>query len=258
MYEYLKSPRDVTKYTLTRGVPDYSNLTQWNLFETGYPFLVLVSIPNWLDKYAKKNTEIANLIANYKHILEYEFRGIDGLEDITTDTSEITNGIVTVAPITKVTRQSNSTFTMRYQEKSGSTLTRVHKLFLEGIKDPYTQAKTYKGLIEDGTLEPGYENEVFSFLYFVTDNTFREIEAAYYIVAAQPNNAQTSIYNQEKGDINFVEVGVSFNGFPITGVEINRRAKLILDSFHDANNPLKLHLDSEQFAYNAIDKIQVG
>ena len=33
---YIKMPRNVSEYTLMKGVTDYSNLKQFDLYETGY------------------------------------------------------------------------------------------------------------------------------------------------------------------------------------------------------------------------------
>ena len=231
------SPRDVTSYTLMRGVTDFSNLKQFNLFETGYSFLVLLSIPKFLENLAAQNSDYSNLIAVYRHILEYDFRGLEGLDNITSDTSEITNGIATLNVITKTTMQSASTFTMSYFERKGSVLTKVHELYLRGIKDPRTQVKTYNGLLRgtSGTSsgaimsEAGYEYEIFNFLYIVTDNTCLNIEKAYLIVSAQPTNADLNIYNSAKGEVGFKELSVEFNGFPITGSAITAKAQTFLD-----------------------------
>ena len=230
IYEGLKEPMSVTSYTLMRGVTDFGNLKQYDLYESGYPFLIVVDYPRFLEKLKHKNDTYRALIENYIHILEYEFRGLDGLDNITADTSELTNGINTLNLITKVNEQSNGSFTMRYTEKSGSVITRVHKLYLTGIKDSRTQLKTYHGLIDTGAItNPGFHNEVFTFLYFVTDNTGSKIETAYLIIAAQPTTAEISIYNSEKGTVEFKELSVEFNGFPYTSAKVNKAAKDILE-----------------------------
>ena len=256
MFENLKQPRDITKYTLSRGATDFGNVAQFNMYESGYSFLIVVSIPRFLEILAEKYPDnYGSLITNYKHILEYEFRGLDGLENITSDVGSITNGISTLDLINKVEMQSNSTFSMRYFEKSGSVLTRTHELFLTGIKDPRTQVKHYHGLIQDKTLEAGYENEVFSFLYFVTDNTMTEIEKAYFIVSAQPTQAETAIYESEKGNIEFKEISVEFRGFPITGNEVDKKAREVLDWINNPQNPNAIVKDSTNFVYSGTDKI---
>lgn len=257
MYAHLTKPRDITKYTLIRGTADFGNLAQWNLYESGYSVLVVCKIPKFLELLGEKNADYKTLMDNYVHILEYEFRGITGLEDISADTGEITDGINQLQMINKVTMQSASQFEMRYFEKAGSVLTRVHELFLRGVKDPRTQVKHYHGLVGNGidVDDVGFEQETFSFLYYVTDNTMRKVEKAYFIIAAQPNKAETSIYETEKGNIEFKEIGCSYNGFPITGTEINKKATEHLNWLHNASNPNRLKVDSTEFAYTGISEI---
>lgn len=230
IFDGTKKIRDLTQYALFRGVTDWANLHQFNQFESGYGMLIVLTIPNFLKALAAKNDKYQKLIDTYVHVLEYEFRGLDGIDNMTSDTAELTNGIKSINVINKVNSQSGSTFTMRYFEKSGSIMTKVHELFLRGVKDPITQVKHYHGLIEDGTIkEPGFDQEVFSFLYIVTDNTLMNVEKAFYIVAAQPTNADLNIYNIERGDIGFKELSVEFSGFPITNTIINQKAQSLLD-----------------------------
>ena len=115
MFTDLKTPRDITAYTLFRGTTDFTQLQQFDLYESGYPYLIVVSIPEFLRKMAERDTDVANLVNSYVHILEYEFRGLDsGLENITSDTQEITKGVQSMNVITKVNAPSASTFSMRY------------------------------------------------------------------------------------------------------------------------------------------------
>lgn len=238
MFTGTLSPKDLTAYTLMRGVTDFSNLVQFNNFETGYSFLIVLNIPKFLDTLATQNDEYAKLINTYRHILEYDFRGISGFEDMTSESSEITNGTSSVNVITKVNYQSASTFTMRYFERNGLVLSKVNELFLRGIKDPKTQVKTYDGLLRgpDGTAngaqiaETGYENEYFEFLYFVTDNSCRDVEKAFLITAAQPTTAALAeVTNSEKGTIGWAEVDMSFQGVPLTNPAINAKAVQFLN-----------------------------
>lgn len=229
MFESLMSTKDLSKYTLMRGVTDFADLSSYNLYESGYSFLVLVQVPDFMKQLADTNTEYKKMWDTYLHILEYDFRGLSGIDNMNSETGELTNGITNIEIINKVTKPSASTFTMRYFERLGSVITRVHELYLRCIKDPTTQVKTYGGLIQDGTMEAGFEKEVFSFLYLVTDNTLMNLEKCFYIVAAQPTGAMWDIYNSEKGQIEFKEIEVEFRGYPITSQKINERGKAILD-----------------------------
>lgn len=256
LFKNLRQPKDLREYTLTRGATDFANVKMWNAFETGYSYLTIVQIPGFLEKLKAKDETYRSLIENYVHILEYEFRGLDGIDNITSENGEINNGISTLNFINKINMQSSSTFTMRYTEKSGSVLTRVNELFLTGIKDGRTQVKTYHGLLEDGTIaETGYEFETFSFMYMVTDNSMRELEKAYYIVAAQPTTAETNIYNSEKGDIGFKEISIEFQGFPITGNMVDMKAKEMLNWLNDPSNPDRMIVNSNNYLYHGITDI---
>ena len=240
-FKGLKTPRQLLEYNLMRGVTDFSNLEQWDLYEKGYPFLCVVSIPQFLRDLSAKDPKIATIVNNYVHILENDFRGIDNIDNITGEAgAEITNGIRSIQLINKVTKASNSNFTLQYYERSGSILTKAHELYLTGIKDPDTQVKHYHGLIDDWIFngnetpsgkDPGPHQECFTFMYFLTDNTMTKIERAFLIAAAQPTTANYSdLYSGNKGDIQFAEISLSFNGFFINNDFVYQKASDMLFS----------------------------
>lgn len=244
IFDSTLSPKDVTTFTLMRGVPDYTNLAQFDLYETGYSFLVCLKIPEFLNTLADTNTEYETLIKNYTHILEYDFRGAQGIEDITTETAALTNGISDLNIITRTTEQGGTNFTMNYFERSGSLLTKVNDLYIRGIKDPRTQMKRYNGLLRSRVgrsdasqrnlmNEKGYQYEVFHFLLIVTDNTGLNVEKAYILASAQPSLANTSIYNVTRGEISFQEISLGFNAYPISGRIVNQKGAEFLDWIND-------------------------
>ena len=268
MFSDLKTPKDLRSYTLFRGTTDFSQLEQFNLYESGYPYLIVVSIPKFLRAMAEADDEVRLLVENYSHILEYEFKGLEsGLENIQAETGEISNGLQSMNVITKVTAQSASTFSMRYTEKAGSILTRVHELYLRSVRDPGTGFKTYNGLIgvegqkpDHGFLpeETGFDKECFSFLYMHTDNTGLLLERAAYIVGAMPTTAELQIYNGNKGEIQFQEVTCEFSGFPIQGAAINARAQKILDWINSESNNNMVQRNSWNYNYKGIENDDTG
>lgn len=256
MFDYLKKPRDLTGYNLMLGVTDFGNEVQFNMYEKGYAALFVVKMPKFLTKLADSEPKYATLINNYKHILEREFKSLSGLSDITTDNLDISDGNSTLNVIGKVNYEGSREFTLSYNEKSGSPITRVHELYLTGIRDPRgAQVKHYHGLIEKGLLEPGYENETFTFLYINTDNTMRNIEKAYLIVGAYLTNANLDMYNHEKAQVDLVQVDVTFNGFPISSNAIDKKAQEYLDWLHNPKNPSRIIVDSTEFAYTGVEDL---
>ena len=269
VFKGLKTPRNLLEYNLMRGVTDFSQLEQFDLYEKGYPWLVVISIPDFMRELGEKNTEIGNIVANYVHILEHDFKGIDNIENLTGEPNgEISNGIRSIQLINKVTQGASTTFSMRFYERSGSVLTKFNELYLTGIKDKDTQAKTYHGLIDEyvfgtgtSTLsgsDPGPHREVFSFMYFLTDNTVTKIEKAFLICAAQPTTAEFStIYDGEKGEIGWGELSLSFNGFFINNDQVSLAAQRMLLAMRSPQNTTgsKLIVDSTNFTYDAIRQV---
>lgn len=230
IYRYTKDFRDVTEYNLMRGVPDFGNLMQFTPYETGYAVFIICAIPAFMEKLAEYNEEYAKIIANWKHIIEYEFKSFDGLSGITADTLDIGDDLNRINIINKVNMESTQEFSLTYDEKSGSPITKFNKLYLTGIKDPRTQVKTYHGLIHKGIMEPGFENEVFTFLFINTDNTMRYVEFSMLLIAGQINTADLDMYGSyTKGDIAKREVTVKFNAYPIMSSKIDSYAQQCLD-----------------------------
>ena len=255
------STTDVHAFTLMRGVTDFSTLAQYDLSQPGYSFLINLSIPKFLKNAKTLSDEYKKLINNYCHIIEYDFRGMSGIDDITSDTGALTNGINELNIITRVNEQGGGQFSMNYFERAGSTITKVHELFLRGIKDPRTQFKRYNGQIKgprgaagstnggNNTLNASYANEVFNYMLIVTDNTGFNVEKSYIIASAQPTSANTSIYQVERGQIGFSEIPVNMNGFPITGRVVNNKAAKMLTYINNATC-----FDEMEYGYNILTK----
>ena len=146
---YTVTPRNLTQYTAYRGVTDFSQIGQFNQYESGYQFLSVLQRPTFLEK----NASMDQMCKNFRHMLEFEFRGLDGLPDLQSDTFEITDGINTQRMINRVSMETSVTVTMEYFEKAGGLITKFSEYYLTGIKDPKTQAKTYHGLIANNILQ---------------------------------------------------------------------------------------------------------
>ena len=256
MFTNTKDFKDVTKYRLMRGVPDFGSLVQFNPYETGYACFIICQMPRFIELLAKVNPNYNKLMQNWAHIVEYEFKSFDGLQDLTADTIQLGDDLNSINVINKVNMQSASEFTLVYDEKSGSPLTKFAKLYLTGIKDPRTQVKTYHGLIHSGLMEPGFENEVFTFLFITTDNTMREVENATLIIGAQLNEANTDMYNYTKGDIAKRDVNVKFSGYPIHSSVIDQCAKDMLSFLLSKNAAARqIIVNSNEFDYTGVEQI---
>ena len=256
MFTNTKDFKDVTTYRLMRGVPDFGSLVQFNPYETGYAAFIICQMPRFIEMLAKKNSEYEKLMKNWAHIVEYEFKSFDGLEAMSADTISLGDDLNSINVISRVNMQSASEFSLTYDEKSGSPLTKFAKLYLTGIKDPRTQVKSYHGLIHSDELAPGFENEVFTFLFMATDNTMREVEAAYLLIGCQLNSVDLDMYNYTKGDINKREVTVKFSGYPIQSSVVDLAAKDMLTFLLSKDAKARqIIVNSNDFNYTGIDAI---
>lgn len=260
--DYIIRPTNITQYTAFRGITDYTNIGQFQQFESGYSFLSVLQMP----KFITMNTDkaVQDMCNSFKHMLEFEFRGLEGLPDMNSETMSITDGINTQNLINKVTQDTAVTVSSNYFEKRGSLITRFSEFYLTGIKDRMTQAKTYHGLIRSGILDPSPENEVFTMLYYVTDNTMLALEKAVLLCNMQLTKAETSMYNSQKGEYNNKEMSVEWTCFPVTGYYVDMAARALLTDITGAyydptrsgthyaeNNSVKdaIHLDSYSYRY---------
>lgn len=256
MVKYTKKAYSTANFACMRGVTDFTNAAQFNLFESGYAHLYVIGMPKWIEDFP--DDDVKKMADTFKYILEYEFKGLDGIDDISTDKLEVSDGVSTMNVIGKVTKQSSAEVTMSFTEKSGSVITNFIKFYLEGIKDPRTQAKTYHGLIRSGALWGGFENEVFTLLYVVTDNTMLQLEKAYLLCNAWPTTARTNIYNVTKGEIDKKDIDVVFECFVLDGPDVDKRARDILAYTNEAGavyNTYKTHDGDAKGAFAGSDEL---
>lgn len=268
MFDNLKTPREILNYNLFKGVTDWTNFKQFDYYEKGYPFLLVLRYPKFIELNRDYETPATRrIIESYLHILEYEFVGLEGIENITTSNGEFTNGIKTVNYINKV-EQAAGTFTMEFRERAGMPITKFNKYYLTGIKDTETQVKHYHGLIDRlreieknggvSGFEPGVDKEVFTFLYFVTDNTMTKVEASHLICGAQPTQAELSIADQKRGEIDNATLSCQFQGICLSNDYIDGKAQACLDIMRDTANSTgsRVLVNSTKFAYREASRIK--
>lgn len=263
--DFSKMPYAAHEYMDMRGVVDFGNLAQFAPYESGYCFLAVINGPHcmaWNKNDVEGNGKfMSDLQDSFISILENEFKGLDGIEDITTETMETTDNISTMSLISKSVQNTNSQISMRFTEKTGSVLTKYISTFIRTIKDTRTEAKTYGGLVTtdwlDAGNDPGPRHEVFNMLYVVTDATCLRIEKAFLILNAQPTSAPFSdLYTAEKGTIEAKEVTVQFNAFVVDGNIANKLASAYMRTLVNTTDNWqenKINVNSWNFNWSFAD-----
>lgn len=255
IFRNTKNFKDVTRYKLMRGVPDFGSLVQFNPYETGYACFIICQMPKFIEKLASKNPYYSALMYNWMHIIEYEFKSFEGLDDLSAETIQLGDELNSLNVISKVNMQSSAEFSLTYDEKSGSPLTKFARLYLTGLKDPRTQVKSYHGLIHSNEMDPGFENEVFTFMFITTDNTMREVESAYLLLACQLNSAETSMYNYTKGTIEKKDITVKFSGYPVQSAYVDMVARDFMKCLLSTDSGARqIIINSNNYQYTGLDK----
>jgi hypothetical protein len=81
----------------------------------------------------------------------------------------------------------------------------------------------------------------------------RKIEKAYLLANAQPTLAPNGqLYNTQRGQMDFVEINISFNCFPIMGDRVNQYAAMMLhNDLTTSDNSRKIVLDFNDYEWRA-------
>ena len=247
MYEGLTVPMSLEGYNIYRGVTDFTNVHQFMAFEGGRSFISVINIPIFMQKLAQKDKDGYGLIIrNYTHLLMHEFLGLDGLDDITSETANINDGRRELNLINKVTENSTTVTLNGYRERSGGLIWRAHDIFLTGINDSGSGFKHYYGLIESGELKKSYANEIYNIIYGVLDQTGLELDAAYLLACGQTPTAY-NYANTTAGDYSHKEISIDLNCFPVRNKYVTQLALNCLKNMTIVRN-------SANFLYYGVEK----
>lgn len=254
-YDYSKIPYSIdTDY---RGVTDFGDLLGFAPYETGYCFLAVLSEPNMgiID-------EVQNAFVS---IIEKEFKGLSGIEDIVAESGNIGTSTSTVQYINSVSSSNTGTITMNFTEKTGTILTKYITKYLHKLRNPYNKLRNYGVRYDvnkdDGSLnlnmdkayDTGVYKETFTLLYVITDSTCLQVEKAFLLLNAQPTTASYSeLYNAEKGSLGTKEITIPWNVSVRDGKIANCIAQKYIEELikTDKNTEGKVKLNSYNFNWS--------
>lgn len=229
---YSKQPYDREVYADNRGVVDFGNLLQFAPYESGYCFLSVLSSPKiWKNDNGTRLNRTDSYQQAFIQILEQEFRGLSGIEDISIEITDTGSPTVTIPYALKINSLNVGNFTMNFTEKSGSLITKYISKYLRTIRTPYSNIKSYNGYINiNNAYEARLNLETFDLLYIITDSTCFNVEKAFLILNAQPTTAAYSeIYNINKGEISTREITVPWSACVREGAVANRLGQIYLN-----------------------------
>ena len=238
--------KDLTKYSLFLGGLNVKAkaLEQYNPLKTGYTRIFVVQMPKFMNRILPIASK------NFKHMIEYGFKSIDGIQNLTMEYEAITGGYAGRSfEIPTILKDETNAITIKLQEMSGSPVREYIEMWLSGISDPHTGLCHYHGALDkdSATGNAGMEaiqaNQVAEMIYVSTDNTGREIEFACLLSNMIPKVVKRDHYNYESGTHNAVEYDIEFTCTMYTSPDVNEVAKLLLDKYKILTNYLDFKSD---------------
>lgn len=230
--------KNLTQYSLMMGGLNVTHdvLQQYDPLVNGYYRLFMVRKPTFLTK---TNPEKMN---RFKHILEYGNTGVDGLGDVTLDMTDITGGYAGRSfSVPTVSKDDTTGFSVKCYEFSGSPIREILHSWINGIADIQSGYAHYNGAIATGALEYSQANHTAEFIYVVTDRTGMNVEYACQFANVMPKGYKNDQFNSTAGDHNYVETSIEFTCTKYEGVDINKKAAILLKNYQVLVNSLEFY-----------------
>lgn len=185
-------------------------------YVSGYAFIVWLKVPSWLP-----NPDV------FKQFSQKNFKSFGGLQNIELETEGVRQGFTAnETHYTKGVGNKPSEFTLKYQEHSGSPLTKEYNGWVSGIRDPKTGIAVYP---KQFGVEYHSDNHTGTLLYVVTrpdaDNFGgKNIEFASLWTHVQPKRINLEHFNFESGSHDFSELEQPFSAYMNIGSEVEKFA----------------------------------
>ena len=219
-------------------------LEQYDPLKTGYTRIFFVQMPKFMNRILPLASK------NFKHMIEYGFKSIDGIQNLTMEYEAITGGYAGRSfAIPTILKDETNAITIKLQEMSGSPVREYIEMWLSGISDPHTGLCHYHGALDkdaatgNAGMEAIQANQVAEMIYVSTDNTGREIEFACLLSNMIPKVVKRDHYNYESGTHSAVEYDIEFTCTMYTSPDVNEVAKLLLDKYKILTNYLDFKSD---------------
>lgn len=240
--------RDMTQHSLFMGGLDVTSksLEIYDPLKVGYARLFMVKMPVFMKAVFPEKTK------NFKHMLEYGFVGIDGIQNTSLEFEELAGGYTGKSyEVATVAKDETKSITIKLYEFAGSPVREYLDAWISGISDPHTGIGHYHGAMDlKSPVKYNQANHTAEAIYVTTDSTGRSdgIEYACLLTNMMPKTVKKDHYNYESGSHPTVQVDIEFTCTKYESVQINEIAKRLLDKYKILSNYLDFNSGyTEQF-----------
>ena len=242
---------DMTGYSLFLGGLNVKRaaLEQYNVLKTGKGRIFLTKMPYFMKELMPEATK------NFKHVIEYGFMDIQGIQDLTMEFDSITGGYAGRSfEIPTILKDETNEITIKILEFAGSPMREYIEMWQTGVSDPNSGFTHYHGLaipqqnsngvFQKAKVEVSQSNHTMEAFYVMTDQTGFNIEFACMLCNMFPKTSARSHFNQTSGEMAHVELELAFTCTMYTSPDINAVAQLLLNKYRVLYNYLDFISDT--------------
>lgn len=235
--------KDYTQFSFFVGGLNVKNkaLANYSPLKTGYARLFITKVPKFME------LMYGDLTKNFRHMLEYCFVGVDGIQNLTMDFEQVTGGYVGQGfDVATTSKDDTNEITVKLYEFNGSPVREYLDLWITGIADRNTGLAHYHGAFDKyADLEYNQANHTMEAIYVNTDATGRagSIEYACMITNMMPKDSKRDHFNFESGQHQIVQMDVTFTAVKYESIQINAIAAKLLEKYAILRNYLNFDSD---------------
>lgn len=227
---------EMTNYALFMGGTNtrHEVLRAYDPLTTGYARIFMVRKPAFLlDTFKNDNTFNA-----FKHLLEYGFTAVGGINNIDLQENTMQGGYTNRAfGVPSLANDTTTEFNIQVYEFSSSPVRTVLHSWINGISDLLTGVTHLNG----ADVEATQANMTAEFIYYVTDRTTRKIEYACLFTNCYPKNIDLDPFNYQSGEHNIVQTTIQFSTVKYESIQINRVAAELNKKYRILSNSLNYY-----------------
>lgn len=229
MMNLKQNNRDFSEYSIFLGGLDVTskNIDQLDPLRGNFSRIFIIRLPRFMEVMDSAEAK------RFKHYVEMGYVGLDGVQNTTMDTEEVTGGYAgNRFRVPNVVKDETDTVTLKLYELTGSPVRRFIDTWMTGISDPLTGLAHYHGYISE-TCEFKASNHTMEMIYVCTDATGREdcIEYACMFANMMPTEIKKDHFNFEPGTHPVVQIDVPFTANRYESPQINEIAKALLAKY---------------------------
>jgi hypothetical protein len=223
-----QNTKDFGEYGLFLGGLDVSsrNIDQFDPLREGYSRIFVMKLPRFMEE---RDGEMSR---RFKHLIEFGFTRIDGIQDMNMDTEDITGGYVGAKfQIPNIVRDETDGVTIQVYEFSGSPVREFMDTWMTGISDPLTGLSHYHGVLDNEAMPYRASNHTMECIYVATDPTGNQPEYACMFANMMPKSVKKAHFNYSSGSHPAVQMDLEFTATKYESPQINEVANALLQKF---------------------------